>query len=161
MPTQPLIDFDEIDLSEVVVPLEEYRELLRQRGRLELIDGVLHLDTEGDLVVGYKEIRADDWWASDHIPGRPIFPGCLILEGSAQLTTYHFMRKRPDIQGAFIGFSAIEKTRFRAPVEPDCRLVTVGRLARMRSRMFTYEAQAFVDRKLVFSAMISGMVIDD
>lgn len=161
MPTRPLIDFDELDLSEVVVPLEEYRKLLKQRGRLELIDGVLHIEPEGDLVVGFKEIRDDDWWAEDHIPGRPIFPGCLILEGAAQLTTYHFMRKREDIRDAFIGFSAIEKTRFRLPVEPPSRLITVGRLARMRSRMFTYEAQGFVDRKLAFSAMISGMVIDE
>lgn len=160
MPVRPIADLSELDLSQVVVPQDHYRKFLRQTGRFELIDGVLHIDIEGGIIVGFKELHVDDWWAEDHIPGRPLFPGCLMLEGAAQVTTYHFMQKRPDLHGAFIGFSSIEKTRFRAPVEPPCRLVTIGRLYRMRSRLFTYEAQGFVGDEMVFEALVSGMVIE-
>ena len=59
-----------------------------------------------------------------------------------------------------IGFSSIDKTRFRATVEPNCRLITVGRLHRFRERLFTYQAQGFVDGKVVFEGLISGMVIE-
>ena len=159
MPSEPLIDFDTIDLSQEAVSMDAVREVCKQRGQFEMLDGIVHFDLERDLVVGYKDIRSDDWWAQYHIPGRPIFPGALMIEGSAQLCTFHFIHRRPELAGAFVGFGGVDKTRFRATVEPDCRLILAGRCARIRSRMFTYQAQGYVDRKLVFESEIMGVVV--
>jgi len=159
MPTAPLIDFASLPLDQVVVPIEEIREVCKQRGQFEMLDGILHFDLKSDLVVGFKEIRTDDWWAPFHIPGRPVFPGALMVEASAQLCTYHFIHRRPDLDGAFVGFGGLDRTRFRATVEPDCRLILAGRCIRLRSRMFTYSAQAFVDEKLVFETEVMGVVL--
>jgi 3-hydroxyacyl-[acyl-carrier-protein] dehydratase len=159
MPTEPLIDFDAIDLSTVVMPIEAIREICKQRGQFEMLDGILHVDPATDLVVGFKEIRADDWWAPFHIPGRPVFPGALMIEAVAQLCTCHFLQRRPDLEGSFVGFGGLDKTRFRATVLPDCRLLLVGRCIRLRSRMFTYAAQAFVERQLVFETEVMGVVV--
>lgn len=159
MPTVPLVDLDKLDLDEVVVTKEELYGRLKQAGRLALVDGVLLLDTGGDLVVGYKDIRADDWWASDHIPGRPLFPGTLMVEASAQLSTYDFLQRRPELENAFIGFIGIDDTRFRATVEPPSRLVFVCRIARIRTTMFTYVVQGVVGDEVVFDARITGMVV--
>lgn len=159
MPSAPLIDFEALDLSKVVVPPEQIRDFCQQRGQFEMLDGILHFDLEAKCVVGFKDIRADDWWADGHIPGRPIFPGALQCEGAAQLCTYDFMHRRKDLAGAFVGFAGMNKTRFRGIVEPPCRLIWVGEVRNVRRTMFTYYAQGFVDRKLVFETEIMGVVV--
>ncbi len=159
MAAEPLIDLSTIDLDTVVASKDRVLEFLKQRGRFEMLDGVCHMDLEGGTIVGHKDVKGSDWWASDHIPGRPLFPGALMVEGAAQLCTFHFLNAREDLAGAFLGFGGLDNVRFRAAVEPDCRLVMVGKLNRMRSRMFTYHSQGFVGDKLVFEAGIRGVVV--
>jgi len=159
MASQPLIDLDAFDLSRTVVTKDEVLQTLRQRGRFEMVDGLLHFDPAGDLVVGYKEIRSGDWWCDDHIPGRPLFPGVMMLESAAQICTYDFMHRPEANPEAFVGFGGMNHTRFRGTVVPDCRLVIVGKLERIRSRMFTYSAQGFVEKKMVFETEVLGVVV--
>jgi 3-hydroxymyristoyl/3-hydroxydecanoyl-(acyl carrier protein) dehydratase len=159
MPAQPLIDFDAVDLSRDVVSMDEVRQACKQRNRFEMLDGVLHFDLEGNRIVGYKDIHADDWWASDHIPGRPIFPGVLQCEGAAQLCTYDFMQRNEAHKDSFVGFAGMNKTRFRGIVVPPSRLIWAAEVRNIRSKMFTYYAQGFVDRKLVFETEIMGVVV--
>jgi 3-hydroxyacyl-[acyl-carrier-protein] dehydratase len=159
MPSAPLIDFETLDLSRVVVTGEDVREFCKQRGPFEMLDGLLYFDLEGKRAVGFKDLAPTDWWAAGHIPGRPIFPGALQCEGAAQLCTYDFMHRRPDLAGTFVGFAGMNKTRFRGIVEPPCRLIWVGEVQTIRTTMFTYYAQGFVDRKLVFETEIMGVVV--
>lgn len=159
MATEPILDFDSVPLGEVIAGKAEVLEVLKQRGTFEMLDGILHRDEEQNLIVGFKEIRADDWWAADHIPGRPLFPGALMIEGGAQLCTFDFLRRLPDRVGQFVGFGGLNNTRFRAAVEPDCRLILAGRVDRIRSRMFHYYCQGFVDRTLAFETEIMGVVV--
>ena len=130
--------------------------------RYGVIAEVLHLDPKkDDLVVGYHDVRADEWWAKDHIPGRPIFPGVLMVEASAQLGSFDFFQGHPEIPLSFIAFTGIDGVRFRSTVEPDCRLHFVGRATRSRVHggkvMFAYDFQGLVDGKIVYEAEISGM----
>lgn len=163
MPRTPLIDFEALDLSEVVVDRETLDRYLLQRNTFSLLDGLLHEDAEGRLLVGYKDIRSDDWWASDHIPGKPMFPGALQIEVAAQLSAYDFSAHRMDRAGGhadkFVGFGGTDRVRFRGLVEPDCRLIMVSRLVKHSSRMFRYDTQGYVDRELRFEAEILGVLI--
>ena len=161
MPT-PLLDLASVDLSRHVFSKADLQEVLRQRGTFSLVDGVLHLDpATSDVVVGYHDVRFDEWWAKDHIPGRPIFPGVLMVEASAQLASFDFFRRHPEVPRHFIAFTGIDETRFRAPVEPPCRLYFVGTAQRSRVNggrvMFSYQMQGLVDDKLVFETLVSGM----
>ena len=87
-----------------------------------------------------------------------MFPGVLMIEAAAQICTYDFMARSED-KDVFVGFGGLNNTRFRRTVEPGCRLVMAGKLMRSRSRMFTYQAQGFVDQQLVFEAEIMGVVV--
>jgi 3-hydroxyacyl-[acyl-carrier-protein] dehydratase len=159
MPSAPLIDFDAIQLDSVHATREEVRRFIMQRGRFELLDGIAHLDLERDLVVGFVDVHAGAWWAADHVPGRPLFPGALMIEASAQLCTYDFMQRQPEMRDVFVGFAGVDKVRYRGTVEPECRMFFAGRVTRIRSSMFTYATQGFVDRKLVYEGEIMGMVV--
>jgi 3-hydroxyacyl-[acyl-carrier-protein] dehydratase len=159
MPSEPLIDLGALALDRVVGTREEILAKIRQRGRFALLDGILHVDGEKGLIVGFKEIRADDWWAADHIPGRPIFPGALMCEAAAQLCSYDYLRQQTLPEGAFLGFGGMNDTRFRGVVEPPCRMVFAARRERLRSRMFTYSAQGFVAGELVFETGILGVLV--
>lgn len=165
MPAQALIDLASLDRNRVVHTKEELYTHLPQRGGFSLIDGVILMDMEQDLIVGYKDVGADEWWCPDHIPGNPIFPGALMVEASAQLGTFHFYHRIPEQQGAFIGFTGIDKTRFRGTVSPGCRLYFVAKVHRMRSNLFTYLVQGYTERdgeidpKMVFQTEVTGMVL--
>ena len=155
-----LIDFDALDLSEPVAGRQDVERYLPQRGRFSMLDGILHEDAERKLVVGFKEIREDDWWAPDHIPGRPLFPGALMIETAAQLSAYDYMKFRCDLpEGSFVGFGGLEGARFRAPVVPPCRFLVATFASRPRRTMFRYEAQGFVGRQLVFEGLVIGVVV--
>jgi 3-hydroxyacyl-[acyl-carrier-protein] dehydratase len=158
----PLADLSQLDLSRTVYTVADMQTVLRQRGTFSLIDGILHLAPErDDVVVGFREVRTNEWWAKDHIPGRPIFPGVLMVEASAQLGSFDFFKRHPEIPLSFIAFTGIDATRFRATVEPPCRMLFVGRAQRSRVHggkvMFSYQFQGLVDGKIVYEAEVSGM----
>jgi len=159
MPGEPLVEIEALELTRVIATRDDILAKIRQRGRFALLDGILQVDGEKGAIVGFKEIRADDWWAADHVPGRPIFPGALMCEAAAQLCSYDYLRKHTLPPGGFLGFGGMDATRFRGVVQPDCRMILVARPERLRSRMFTYSAQGFVGRDLVFETQILGVLV--
>lgn len=159
MPSTPLLDLETIDLSRTIVGRDEIYRLLKQSGSFAMLDGILHFDAQGTLVAGFKDIRGDDWWAPDHIPGRPIFPGALMIESAAQLCAWDYMKRAVHSPDVFVGFGGLEGTRFRGVVEPGQRMIFVGAVKRIRSRMFTYSAQGFVAGNLVFETDVLGVVV--
>lgn len=159
MPSQPLVDLSTLDLSRVLVGPDEVRQLCPQRKRFALLDSVLHISEDRSLVVGCKDLAGDDWWAADHIPGRPIFPGVLQLEAAAQLAAWHFLSFHAVHKSQFVGFGGLNETRFRGIVTPPACLLLVAKPVRVRSTMFTYAAQAFVEGKLVMETEILGVSV--
>ncbi|MCB9905875.1 MAG: hypothetical protein H6831_15860 [Planctomycetes bacterium] len=158
MASTPLFDLSRIDLTAPpIAGPDQLKSLLRQRGTFEMLDGVLHQDAEEQIIVGYKDIRADDWWTQDHIPGRPIFPGALMIETGAQLCSYDYLCRMGDTGERFLGFGGLNNTRFRGVVEPGVRMYFVGKVNRMRSTMFTYFTQGIVEDKIVFEAEVIGV----
>lgn len=160
MPAKNLVELCTLDLSKAVATKEDIHRYLKQRGRFSMLDGILHEDIDGKFAVGFKEIRSDDWWASDHIPGRPLFPGALMIETAAQLASYDFQKNRSEVgDDRFLGFGGLEKTRFRGAVIPDCRMIFVASLKRIRTTMFVYATQGFVADELVFETEVLGVVV--
>lgn len=158
----PLAELERLDLTRTIFSVADMQKVLQQRGTFSLIHGILHLDPkESDIVVGYHDVRADEWWAKDHVPGRPIFPGVLMVEASAQLGSFDFFQRHPEVPSTFVAFTGIDGARFRATVEPPCRLFFVGKATRNRLHggrvTFGYQFQGVVGGKIVFEAEIAGM----
>ena len=54
---------------------------------MEHLNGVNYYDHNGKIV-GYKDVREDEFWVEGHIPGRPLLPGVIMIEAAAQLASF-------------------------------------------------------------------------
>ena len=157
MPPPAIIDPNDLDLSHIVVDLEGIREVNPQRYEMEQLTAIVLIDAERKIIAGYKDLAEDEWWVRGHIPGRPLMPGVLMIEAAAQLCGYYYYFYG-DKKG-FLGFGAVDDVKFRNAVPPGSRLVTVGRMLKITQRRCVFEAQSFVDGKMVFEAKVTGMII--
>ncbi len=159
MPVSLIIDPDRINRESVYLDQEGVNSLLQQRHEMLMIKSVLDFNREEGFAVGLNEIRDDQFWVRGHIPGRPVFPGVLMIETGAQMATIHVKLVNEELRETFFGFAGVNKVKFRRQVLPGNDLIMVTRMGRMRSRSFTVEAQGLVNGKLVFEADIMGMIL--
>ena len=153
MPPSTLFDISAVDYDKVIVSQEQLREVNPQRGDMEHLNGIHWFDHEGH-VVGFKDVRDDEFWVAGHIPGRPLLPGVLMIEAAAQLSSF-YVRAVLKWDG-FIGFGGVENCKFRQPVVPGCRLHLLAHHIGTRHRRFTSKIQGMVAGQLVFEATIIG-----
>jgi 3-hydroxymyristoyl/3-hydroxydecanoyl-(acyl carrier protein) dehydratase len=158
--TPDLIDLSSIDLDARIAGPIELKASLAQRGTFEMLNGVIHRDPENGIIVGYKEIRKDDWWAPDHIPERALFPGVLMIESAAQLCSFDYKLREPENAHKFLGFGGANSTRFRGTVEPDGIMYFAAKVHRIRRSLFTYHSQGFYNGKRVFESEIMGVILE-
>lgn len=154
MPPQLLFDLSGIDLNRVLYDRDAIRQVNPQRGTFEQLDAVVHVDAENGRIIGYKDVRDDEFWVKDHIPGRPLLPGVLMIEAAAQVSGF-FTAKVMGWSG-FIGFGGADQIRFRQPVTPGQRLHLVVQRVAFRHRRVECKVQGLVNGTLVFEAMITG-----
>ncbi len=155
MPASPLIDLSTIDLSKVQFDRQSIAEVNPQSYEMAQLDGIIWYDLPKMLCLGYKDVTDSEFWVRGHIPDRPIMPGVIMVESAAQLCSF-FMKRIYGLEG-FIGFSGIDKTKFRGTVVPGDRLHILGHIDKVRSRQFSASVQGVVNDKIVFDTIISGM----
>lgn len=154
-----LCDLSQIDFDKVVADIEEIRKYNPQRHEMEQLTAIVLDDLERHLVVGYKDVREDEFWVRGHMPGMPLMPGVVMLEAAAQLCSY-YTQKHDLLQAAMVGFGGLEDVRFRDPVVPGDRLVLVGHLEKVRpKRMLVSRFQGVVRDSVVVEGVIKGIAI--
>ncbi len=155
MPPSLLINLSEIDLTKVEYDKENIQQVNPQSYEMSQLDGVIWADLKSLRVLGFKDITAQEFWVRGHIPGRPIMPGVLMVEAAAQLSSF-FMKRIYGLEG-FIGFSGIDRAKFRDTVVPGDRLLLLGHICKVRSRQFSADVQGLVNGKMVFDTRVTGM----
>jgi len=150
------LDLGQLDLSKVLADQEAIRRVNHQRFEMEQINAVVHVDPAQHLIVGYKDVRADEFWVRGHFPEYALLPGVLMCEAAAQLCGYYIVTQKI-MGGDFIGFGGLENVRFRAPVRPGDRLVLVAKAVRVHRRQTICNVQGFVGNTMVFHADVLGV----
>jgi 3-hydroxyacyl-[acyl-carrier-protein] dehydratase len=161
MPPPLLFDLSRIDLkAKPVFDREAIGEVNPQRFEMQQLDGILWYDKDKRLVLGYKDVTEDEFWARGHIPGRPLMPGVIMVEAAAQLSSF-FVKQTYELEEGFIGFAGIDSAKFRSVVEPGQRLYLLGHITKFKRRRdtthVTTSVQGIVDGTMVFETVISGM----
>ena len=154
MPPQLLYDISAIDLNKVLYDREAIRKVNPQRGDMEHIDAIVHVDGPKGQIIGYKDVREDEFWVPGHIPGRPLLPGVIMIEAAAQVAGFY----TATVVGwpGFIGFGGATDIRFRQPVKPGCRLHMIVQKTEQRHRRVVCKVQGLVNGDMVFEATIIG-----
>lgn len=157
---QPIVDLASLDLSEHVIPDEELRRALPQRDTFQLLDGILHLDREKNIAVGYKDWDAKPWWADAHIPGRPLMPGVLMIEGGAQIATFLVKQQNEWATDQMIGLAGIDEVRVRGQITPPGRVYFVSNVQKISGRRLArMGAQVWHDGQMKMEMVVMGAML--
>ncbi len=156
---QPLCDLSQFDFEHPLFDIEEIRRVNPQRYEMEQLTAIVHVDLTQHLIVGFKDITDHEFWCRGHMPEFPLMPGVVLCECAAQLAGF-LARKYKLLGGDFLGFGGMNDVRFRAPVFPNCRLVLVAKLTKLRrNRMAEYVFQGLVNDTIVFDGGMIGVPI--
>ncbi len=154
MAPQLLFDISGVDYDHVAYDAEAIEKVNPHRGAMRLIDKIVYATDDLQYTMASRDIRDDEFWVPGHIPGRPIFPGVLMVEAGAQLASFVCLSK----QGIeFMGFAGLEDVKFRGQVVPGDKLYILCELVELRARRSKSRVQGVVDGRLAFEAMIIGM----
>ena len=154
MPPALLYDISQIDLNAVLFDQEEIRKANPQRGDMEHLNAIVWADPSAGRIIGYKDVRADEFWVPGHIPGRPLLPGVIMIEAAAQAAAFYtsMVQKWP----GFIGFGGVDGVKFRQQVAPGARMYIMLKVIWKRHRRICCNAQGIVNGSVVFEASITG-----
>lgn len=152
-----LYDPAAIDRRTVLFSKTEILETLPQRHEFEQLDAIVAYDPENKLIAGVREPKEDEFWTRGHLPGRPIFPGVLMVEAAAQLCSFYCYKTFEE--RASCGFGGADHVRFRRLVRPGDRMLLIGRAQIATPRRCLFTTQGLVGDDVVFEATIIGVAL--
>jgi len=141
-------------MSEIVLGIEQIKEMLPHREPFLFIDAVTKL--ESNLIEGYRDIKAEEFYFAGHFPGFPVMPGVLMVEAIAQIGIMLVCKVREERRGRKTLFAGIESVRFRRQVSPGDRLLFSADIVGGRSSVYKIHGTAKVGDELACEAIVIG-----
>lgn len=130
--------------------IQEIMELLPHSYPMLLVDRVTDYKV-GEWIKAYKNITINEPHFPGHFPGKPIFPGVLILEAMAQTAGILGFKTGTDPTSLYL-YAGIDNARFKHPVVPGDRLDFDVKLLKVRRGIWKFEGVASVDGQEACSA---------
>ncbi len=118
-----------------------------------LVDKVIEC-IPGESLVALKNVTVNEPYFAGHFPQRPVMPGVIILEAMAQATgLLAFETANRSAQDDTLYYLvAIDKARFKRPVEPGDQLIMTATLVRSIKSIWKFSVRAEVGGKVVARA---------
>nr|WP_181950843.1 3-hydroxyacyl-ACP dehydratase FabZ [Blochmannia endosymbiont of Camponotus nipponensis] len=135
-----------------VLRIEEVLELLPHRFPFLLVDRVLNFE-KGKFLRAVKNVSFNEPFFQGHFPGKPIFPGVLILEAMAQATGILAFKSTGKLApGELYYFAAIDAARFKRPVQPGDQMILDVEFIKERRGIARFKGIATVDEEMACEA---------
>ncbi|HEX5719857.1 MAG TPA: 3-hydroxyacyl-ACP dehydratase FabZ [Thermoanaerobaculia bacterium] len=139
--------------------IEWIMSVLPHRYPILLVDRVLEIEPQ-KRIVAIKNVTVNEPIFAGHFPGRPVFPGVLLIEGMAQAGGLLLLQDVPDRSKKLIYFAGIEEAKFRRPVVPGDQVRYELEVLRLRSTFSKLKGKVTVDGQLCAEAVISSAMVD-
>lgn len=140
--------------------LTQILRILPHRAPFLLIDRVVDLQPR-QSARALKCVSYNEPCLAGHFPGRPIFPGVLILEALAQLVGVLAYASEPfDNNQKVMYFMGIDRARFRTPVVPGDRLLLEVEVLKRKQNVWKCSGAASVDDAVCAEAELLAAIVD-
>lgn len=134
--------------------IEEVLTLLPHRFPFLLIDRVLKFE-KGKFLKAVKNVSFNEPFFQGHFPGKPIFPGVLILEAMAQATGILAFKSTGKLApGELYYFAAIDEARFKKPVQPGDQMIIDVEFIKERCGIARFKGIVTVDQEMACEALM-------
>ncbi|MDD5668903.1 MAG: 3-hydroxyacyl-ACP dehydratase FabZ, partial [Candidatus Omnitrophica bacterium] len=131
-----------------MLDFERIKSLLPQKFPFFMVDTITEIH-EGKKVIGIKNITGNEICFLGHFPDESIFPGTLIIESMAQVSTFLFFKGNRKKQKLDFYLGAVKEMRFMKPVVPGDQLCIEAEALRLSRDTAYVKARANVDMNVV------------
>jgi len=135
------------------------QKILPHRYPFLMVDAILEIE-RFKRIVGIKNVSINEDVFQGHFPGKPIFPGVLIIEAMAQTGGLLLLLEIPDRENKLLYFVAVDDARFRRPVVPGDQLRIEATVLSWRSTFCKLHGRATVDGELAAEATLMCKMVD-
>jgi 3-hydroxyacyl-[acyl-carrier-protein] dehydratase len=135
--------------------IEEIKKFLPHRYPFLLVDRVIEIEL-GKRILACKNITANEEVFNGHFPGKPIFPGVMIIEAMAQaagLLGFATVDKQPEDDALYL-FAGVDGVRFKRPVIPGDQLMLEAEIDSTKRNIWRFKCRSTVDGQLACQATI-------
>ncbi|MCA8916242.1 MAG: 3-hydroxyacyl-ACP dehydratase FabZ [Planctomycetes bacterium] len=117
------------------------------------------LEKTATTAVGIKNVTVNEPCFTGHFPGRPIFPGVLMLEALAQLGGF-LVLSRDEHKGKLAFFTGADEVKWRRTVIPGDQVRLEVEVLKEKRGLCIVQGKATVDGELACEATVKFMVTD-
>ena len=132
-------------------------DLLPHRPPFLFVDTLVSADDTGALGEYTFTLEKNDFFKG-HFPDFPVVPGVVLVEAMSQVAGASVVARRLLGDKPTFAFAAIENARFKRPVRPGDKLVTVAKTVRERVPLGVYEVEGYVEGELACCAKVKCMI---
>src|SRR5271169_3568574 len=137
----------------MILDVVEIQKILPHRYPFLMVDRILEMERL-KYIVGVKNVSINESFFQGHFPGKPIFPGVLIIEAMAQTGGLLLLQEVPDRENKLLYFVAVDDARFRRPVVPGDQLRLELTVLSWRSSLCKLRGAASVGGELAAEATL-------
>ena len=151
-----------VNLGGRTLEIEEILSYLPHRYPFLMIDRIVAIDGD-DSAIGIKNVSFNEPMFQGHFPGKPVFPGVLIIEAMAQTAGAIVMAHDAATGGGrnIVLMLTIDKAKFRKPAGPGDRIELHIRKVHRRRTVGRYEGRAMVGGVLIAEAEVGAMIVSE